>query len=199
MTLRIATLCSARARRALATLAALLVVGVGAPACSSDVDEGLRGAVRDPALEVGDDARMVPATGRLAVVYFGYTSCPDVCPTTLADLRLAIDDLGDDGDRVDLVVVTVDPERDTLDVLETFVRFFDADGTAIRPADADELARLQALFLASSQVDKRPDGTIEVAHSATTYVVDASGRVRVEWPFGVPAQDMAHDLEVLLS
>ena len=198
MTLRTGTRRSARAKRIAAAMTTVAFVAVGA-SCGGDADDGLRGAVRDPALEVGADPRVVPAAGDLAVVYFGYTSCPDVCPTTLADLRVAIDDLGKDGERVDLVMVTVDPERDTLDVLEKFVAFFDPDGTAIRPVDADELARLQALFLASSQIEKTSDGTVEVAHTATTYVVDGSGRVRIEWPFGVPAQDMAHDLEVLLS
>ncbi|MBM3682968.1 MAG: SCO family protein [Actinobacteria bacterium] len=198
MTLRSAMRRSARASRSIAAIAAVVALGLTATSCAEET-EGLRGAVRDLALEVGADPRVVPADGRLSVVYFGYTFCPDVCPTTLADLRVAIDDLGEDGARVDLIMVTVDPERDTLDVLERFVAFFDPDGVAIRPADDAELTRLQGLFLASSQIEKRADGTVVVAHTATTYVVDATGRVRVEWPFGVPSQDMAHDLEVLLS
>jgi len=143
--------------------------------------------------------QFVAPEDQVLVVYFGYTNCPDLCPTTLAAVRAAKRELGDLADRVKLAMVTVDPERDTKDVLPAYLSSFSDQYHALIPASDDELTAVKDAFQASSSVTKNPDGTIEVGHSATTYVVNDQGVVVVEWPYGLTADDMANDLEILLT
>ena len=137
--------------------------------------------------------------GGLLVVYFGYTNCPDLCPTTLAELRSARKRLGDDGARVDLAMVTVDPERDTPEVMNGFLASFTDQFHALRPSTLDELGTAENAFLASSNIVRSPTGEIEVSHTANAYVVDEAGRVIVEWPFGHGVDSMENDLRILLG
>ena len=137
--------------------------------------------------------------GEVLIVYFGYTNCPDLCPTTLAAVRSAKRDIGDLADRVKLAMVTVDPERDTKDVLPSYLSSFSDQYHALIPATDDELTAIKDVFQASSSVTKNPDGSVEVGHSATTYVVNDQGIVVVEWPYGLTADDMANDLQLLLK
>jgi len=137
--------------------------------------------------------------GRLLVVYFGYTSCPDVCPTTLSDLRQALGALGSDAGRVDVAFVSVDPRRDSAAVLVPYLQYFARAAHAVRPHTQAELARAERAFGASSSVATLDDGTVEVMHSALTSVVDASGRVRVVWDFGTKPGSMTEDLRLLLA
>jgi protein SCO1/2 len=132
-------------------------------------------------------------------VYFGYTNCPDLCPTTLAAVRSAKKDLGPLADRVKLAMVTVDPERDNKDVLPAYLTSFSEQYHALIPVSEEELAAIKDVFQASSSVIKNSDGTIEVGHSTTTYVVNDKGVVIVEWPYGLTADDMANDLLLLLK
>jgi protein SCO1 len=139
------------------------------------------------------------APGELLVAYFGYTSCPDVCPTTLANLRVAREEAGPAADRLDLAMVTVDPERDTPEVLSGYLSSFAERYHALRTTDPAALRAAEDAFGASSSVTTTPEGRVEVAHSGTAYVVDDQGRVLVEWPFGVTADAMASDLRILLE
>jgi protein SCO1 len=112
----------------------------------------------------------VAAPNELLIAYFGYTHCPDLCPTTLVTIKNAKKKMGELADRVDLAMITVDPNRDTKD----------------------------ELFQTSSSVTVAGD-KVEVVHSGTAYVIDDEGMVVVEWPFGIDAKSMAHDLTVLLN
>ncbi len=141
----------------------------------------------------------VAPSDEVLLVYFGYTNCPDLCPTTLAAVRSAKHDVGDLADRVKLAMVTVDPERDTKDVLPAYLSSFSDQYHALIPASEGELTAIKDVFQASSSVTKNPDGTVEVGHSTTTYVVDDQGVVVVEWPYGLTAKDMANDLQILLK
>jgi protein SCO1/2 len=143
--------------------------------------------------------QFVAPEGEVLIVYFGYTNCPDLCPTTLAAVRSAKKDLGPLADRVKLAMVTVDPERDTKDVLPAYLSSFSNQYHALIPASENELTAIKDVFQASSSVVKNPDGTIEVGHSATTYVVNDKGVVVVEWPYGLTADDMTNDLQILLK
>lgn len=143
--------------------------------------------------------QFIAPSGEVLIVYFGYTNCPDLCPTTLAAVRSAKRDIGDLADRVNLAMVTVDPERDTKDVLPAYLSSFTDLYHALIPASEDELTAIKDVFQASSSVTKNPDGTVEVGHSATTYVVDDQGMVVVEWPYGLSAEDMTNDLQLLLK
>ncbi len=191
----------------------VLAIGlvVASSACGEDTAK-LTGIVRDDPLVVGDvtvtdvtEGAAEPTfafraqPGELLVAYFGYTSCPDICPTTLAELRSAKRKLGDLADRVDLAMVTVDPERDTAEVLNGYLGSFSERYHALRPASEDELRTAERAFLAQSRITTTPDGKVEVEHSAAAYVVDENGIVVVEWPFGHGSENMASDLQVLFD
>jgi protein SCO1/2 len=133
------------------------------------------------------------------IVYFGYTSCPDVCPTTMAGLRTVLQDLGDDADRVQVAMATVDPTRDTDEVITGYVQGFIPGGHALRTTDDAALRAVADVFGAFYQVTSADDGTEEVVHSGSVYAVDDQGRLRVTWTFGTPPADIANDIEILLG
>ncbi|MFV0309263.1 MAG: SCO family protein [Desertimonas sp.] len=182
--------------------------------CGGDDDESIEllGVTREPVLDVastelpaakdGTAVTMKAAEDGLMVVYFGYTSCPDICPTTMSDLARAVNDLpADEAERVAVAFATVDPERDTAEVLEGYLGSFFDDGVALRTDDADALAEAAGAFGVEYDVADHDAGDrdYDVAHTAVTYVVDDTGRVVVEWPFGFAAQDMTTDLNTLLQ
>lgn len=172
----------------------------------------IAGLVRESPLEVGSaslpdvtgDKDNGPFTfkadpGELLVAYFGYTSCPDVCPTTLAFLRTARETLGDDASKVNLAMVTVDPDRDTAVKLTAYLSSFADRYHALRTTDRAELKAVEDMFGAQSEVTVDADGKVDVSHTGTTYIVDEHGAVLVEWPFGVTADEMTNDLQVLMG
>jgi protein SCO1 len=138
-------------------------------------------------------------SGHVLVVYFGYTTCPDVCPTTLGDLHLALAKLGADAQRVDVAFVTVDRDRDTPDRLVPYITTFVTGGHALRPASETELATAENAFGAMSSITHTPAGEIEVSHSGTVYLVDQNGKIVDEWSFGSTPELMAHDLRILVA
>ena len=142
----------------------------------------------------------VPPAGELQLVYFGYTACPDICPTTLADLRNALRKArAGVADKVRIAMATVDPRRDTAEVISGYVHSFFTDSVALR-TDDDAMLRAAATAFGASYEAKYPNqGEPEVSHSAYLYAVDHTGHVVVEWPFGTTAADIAHDLELLLD
>lgn len=198
----------------LAALAASLAVlpGCGG-ADKTDDSEGLRGLTREPALQVGDvrlpdvgpagDGRsssLRAKPGRLRLVYFGYTGCPDVCPTTMVDVKAAIGRLpGAERDRVSMSMVTVDPRRDTPEKLNGYLSHFFRSWNVYRTGDRSELARAEKAFHASHKA-ARPNrhGSYDVSHTAQVYAVDQDGKVLVEWPFGSAPEDIGADLATLL-
>jgi protein SCO1/2 len=141
--------------------------------------------------------RFQPPSGHVLVVYFGYTTCPDVCPTTLAALHRALALIGEDARRVEVAFVTVDPDRDTPDLLAPYVSTFIAGGHALRPAGPAELERAEHAFGATSSVTRDAGGEIEVTHSGSGYLVNSEGRIVSEWEFGRTPELMAHDLQLL--
>jgi protein SCO1/2 len=136
--------------------------------------------------------------GKVVILDFGYTFCPDVCPTTLAEVAQAMRLLGDKAPRVQVIMITVDPERDTPAKLGEYVAHFDprflgASGTA------DEIARVAALY--GIFYEKHPGSQASgylVDHTATLTVVDQRGYVKLIFPFGTSGEDMAADLDYLL-
>lgn len=190
-----------------ATAAALLVLA----ACGEDTaPKSLSGYELEPAPSVAtialpdasaDDAEftMKADEGRFLVVYFGYTSCPDVCPTTLAEVKKAFTQLGDTAERVDVAMITIDPDRDTDEILTGYVQSFLPGAHALRTTDAELLQTAGDAFGASFSVNTTPDGTVEVSHSAAMYVVDSTGSVVLTWPFGIPAVGIADDLDILFD
>ncbi len=194
---------------ALLGAAALALGACGSGAADGDTLTGIR---RTPPLQVagvsveevaprsGPMELVAAAPGRLLVVYFGYTNCPDICPTTFAALRTSLRELGDDADRIDIAFVTVDPERDTAEVLGGYLSsFFGDQWHALRTGDPAALEAAEGPFLASSSVGTTFDGRVAVTHTGTTYVVDSTGEVVLEWGFPTAADDMTADLRRLLE
>jgi protein SCO1 len=137
--------------------------------------------------------------GKVTLVFFGYTQCPDVCPTTLAELAAVKRDLGKDGDRVQGVFVSVDPQRDTAEILKAYMASFDPGFVALRgtPEQIQATARDFKVFYA--QVPGKTEGSYTVDHTAGTYVFDASGKVRLFVRYGSGAEALRHDLKLLLD
>jgi protein SCO1 len=137
--------------------------------------------------------------GRLLIVYFGYTSCPDVCPTTLAEVKKAFQQIGPLAAKVDVAMITIDPARDTDEILTGYVHSFLPEAHAIRTDDQTALQAAATAFGASFTVTPTAGGEPEVSHSAAMYVVDPAGTVVLTWPFGIPAAGIADDLEILFD
>lgn len=137
--------------------------------------------------------------GRVVVVFFGFTHCPDVCPSTLSELAAAVKQLGPDGDMVQVLLVTVDPERDTPQVLSQYVTAFDPRFLALR-GTAEETARVAKEFKIIYQkvAGARPD-SYTMDHSAGAYIFDTRGRLRLYVSYGQGVEVFAHDIALLLK
>jgi protein SCO1/2 len=150
--------------------------------------------------EAGSSTPMtfVPAAGEVLIVYFGYTHCPDLCPTTMVAVKNAKKKIGELAAKVDLAMITVDPARDTDEILSRYLASFSDRYHALVPTSDAELRAVEKHFQATSSVTN-VDGEIQVVHGGTAYVVDSTGTVVVEWPFGLDSVSMAHDLTILLT
>jgi len=137
--------------------------------------------------------------GKVSVVFFGYTQCPDVCPTTLAEIAEVKRALGADGERVQAVFVTVDPERDTSEVLRAYMANFGPGFIALRGSDEQTAAATREFKVFYMKVPGRTEGSYTVDHTAGSYVVDAKGRLRLFARYGMPADALAADLKQLLA
>lgn len=135
--------------------------------------------------------------GKVVVMFFGYVHCPDVCPSTMADLRRAMELLGKDADRVQVLFVTVDPERDTPDVLAQYVPAFHPSFLGLY-GDAAATAKVADTFKVVYQKQPTKSG-YNVDHTAGTYLIDAAGKVRLLAPYGQNAEWLAQDIRLLLA
>jgi protein SCO1 len=169
--------------------------------------EPLRGIVfEDPGpaaplvLTDAEGTRFDLATHRGAVVllYFGYTHCPDVCPTTLSDWASAKRALGEDADRVRFVFVSVDPGRDTPELALAYARQFDRDFVGLSGTEAEIEALKTAWRIAAYPEGDPRTRDYTVAHPAHTYIVDRQGRLRVLYEPGVRGEALAEDIRKLL-
>jgi protein SCO1/2 len=137
--------------------------------------------------------------GKIVVVSFGFTHCPDVCPTTLADLAAARKQLGPDGQQVQVLFVTVDPKRDTGELLKQYVPAFDPTFIGLRgDEEATERVKKDFHVFAEERAGK-PGEAYSVDHSAQIYVIDKAGRMRLLWQPGVAPSVMVADLRLLLN
>lgn len=137
--------------------------------------------------------------GKAVVVFFGYTQCPDVCPTTMSELAEAMRLLGADADRVQVLFVTVDPERDTPELLASYVPAFDPRFLGLY-GDLEATERTAKAFRVFYQkVPGKTPGSYSVDHTAGCFVYDARGRLRLFTRHGVGPEPLAHDLRILLK
>jgi len=137
--------------------------------------------------------------GKVVVIFFGYTQCPDVCPTTLSELAEVMHKLGPDADRVQVLFVSVDPERDTQELLSQYVPAFDKRFLGLY-GDAEATARTAKTFKVFYQkVPGKTAGTYTVDHTAGSYVYDTQGKLRLFLKHGAGAEPIAQDLLQLLK
>jgi protein SCO1/2 len=137
--------------------------------------------------------------GNVVLLFFGFTHCPDICPTTLAQFAQAAKQLGADAERVQFLFVTVDPERDTTEVLKAYVPAFDSRFLGLT-GDTQAIARTAKEFKVIFQ--KQPGKTADsytVDHSAGIFVFDHAGRVRLFVRHDQPVPDLVHDIRLLLA
>jgi protein SCO1 len=137
--------------------------------------------------------------GRVVVVFFGYTQCPDVCPTTMAELSEVRRSLGAEADKLQGIFVTVDPERDTAPVLKSYVEGFNAGFVALRgsPEQIKQATREFKVFFA--KVPGRTESTYTIDHTAGAYVFDPQGRIRLFSRYGTGPKAMEEDVRALLA
>lgn len=137
--------------------------------------------------------------GKAVVVFFGYTQCPDVCPTTLAEMAAVMQQLGPLADRVQVLFVSVDPERDSPELLAKYVPAFDSRflGLVGDKAATEKVAKEFKVFY--QKVPGKAPGSYTMDHTAGSYVFDPQGRLRLFVRHGQGAEPIAHDLKLLLS
>lgn len=150
--------------------------------------------------QYGSAFRLGEHAGDVVVLFFGYTTCPDVCPTTLAQYRLIKEMLGDDADRVRFVFVTVDPERDKQERLNQYVSIFDPEFVGLT-GDVDELQAVWRAYGIYVERVEAPDSPVGywVNHSAGSYVIDPKGDLRLVHSYNTPREDVVKDLQTLLA
>ena len=136
--------------------------------------------------------------GKVVTVFFGFTHCPDACPTTLAEMAQVVRELGPDGDRVQVLFVTVDPERDTPQVLGQYVPSFNSTFLGLH-GDAEATARAAKEFKVFFQKRPLPGGGYSMDHSAGTFVLDREGRLRLFAQYGQGPRALVHDIRLLLA
>jgi protein SCO1/2 len=137
--------------------------------------------------------------GKIAVVFFGYTQCPDVCPTTLTALAETQRLLGPDGDKLVGVFVSVDPKRDTATLLKAYVDAFNPNWVALR-GSAEEVAAAAKEFRVFYQiVPGKTESSYTIDHTAASFVFDTQGKVRLYVRHNTPPADLAADIKALLA
>ena len=147
----------------------------------------------------GDVFHLSDQKGHIVLLFFGYTSCPDVCPTTLAELNQVMGKLGDNARQVQVVFVSVDPERDTTEKIQEYVEHFNKDfiGLSGSPADLQVIWDNYGVF--REVVDSESAFGYTVNHTARTYLIDKDGNLRLSYGFQTPVEDMVSDFEILLK
>ena len=138
-------------------------------------------------------------SGKVVVVFFGFTQCPDVCPTTMAELAGIKKSLGTDGDKLQAIFISVDPERDTPELLKAYMANFDPSFLALRPT-LEQLPQLAKDFKTYyKKVEGKTPGSYSMDHTAGSYVYDTKGRVRLYTRYGSGADGLTSDLRLLLQ
>ncbi len=147
----------------------------------------------------GQPVQLADFRGKVVALYYGYTFCPDVCPTTMSDLKRAVGALGPQAAEVQVLFITIDPERDTPARASQYARGFDPSfiGLSGTPDEIAEAAAPLGIFYARDNVPNSAAGYL-MQHSSIVNVVDRDGNLRVIWPYGTRAEDMEADFRALL-
>jgi protein SCO1 len=147
----------------------------------------------------GQRRKLADFKGKVTVVFFGFTQCPDVCPTTMLELAEVKKALGADGNKVQGIFISVDPERDTPPVLKAYIQNFSPDFVALRGSLDEIKATAKAFKVFFAKVPGKAEGSYSIDHTAGSYIFDAKGQVRLFTRYGGGAEALKHDLQLLLA
>lgn len=193
----------------LRTLLSLILLTLALSACTLLGEPEFRGAVyAEPApppdfslpATTGGTFTLSEQTEKVILLFFGYTYCPDICPATIGTLKTALNQLSDaERAQITVVVITVDPERDTLDQLRRYLDTFNAGFIGVVPS-LEELAVLKSQYGVVADKDEiQADGSYTMSHTGVVYGINRNGDLQVGFFHGTPAEDIAHDLRLLLN
>lgn len=151
--------------------------------------------------QFGEPFRLSDQRGKVVLLFFGYTYCPDICPNTLVTLSDVYRELEDAGDRVAYVFVSVDPERDTPERLREFLALFDLPIVGLT-GDEEALASVWAsygVFVEKEELAGSDPADYGISHTSAIYAIDPHGRLRLMFPYNFPPEDIVHDVRILLE
>lgn len=189
-------------KRLLLFLVAAVLAGCSPKPASFNATD-ITGGSFDPAFELTDHTgvrrSLADFRGKVVTIFFGFTQCPDVCPGTLIEMKEVMALLGDDADKVQTLFITVDPERDTPEVLAAYVPAFDERflGLYGNPDEIAKVARGYRVFY--EKVPGSSPENYQINHTAASYVIDAQGELRLFVKHGSGAEALAHDIRLLLE
>jgi protein SCO1/2 len=147
----------------------------------------------------GKQRTLADFKGKVVVLFFGYAQCPDVCPTTMTEMAQVKQQLGKDGDKLQVLFVTVDPERDTPPVMKAYMEAFDPAFVALIPTQ-DQLAAMAKDYKAYyKRVDGKTPTSYSMDHSAASYIYDTQGRLRLYSRYGAGVAPMVADVQALIK
>ena len=200
-----------RSRRSRLWVGCALLLGLGLSACDklgspsskaafSGID--ITGAEYARTLSLpdqnGQPRTLADFKGQVIVVFFGYTQCPDVCPTTMVELAQVKKVLGKDGERVQGLFVSIDPERDTPEILKAYMASFDPSFVALRGSVEQAQAAAKEFKVFFAKVPGKTEGSYTMDHTAGSYVFDPTGKVRLFVRYGAGADALTTDIKALL-
>jgi protein SCO1/2 len=187
----------------------LVLLLVGCSAASDSYTSQLRGAVFDPPRTLadfnvtsttGENFTLSQHKGEVILLYFGYRSCPDFCPTTFTELRRVYAELNEPADKLKVIFVTIDPERDTLDNMRQYTQAFNEDFIGLR-AEGQALQMLEDQFgvVAERQVVGQSALSYLFDHTASIFLIGPNGQLEAQYLYGTDYRDIVHDLKLILQ
>ncbi|GAB4497181.1 MAG: SCO family protein [Anaerolineales bacterium] len=147
----------------------------------------------------GEVFRMSSQRGKIVLLFFGYTSCPDICPTTLAEMSQVMNGLGDASKNVQVVFVSVDPARDTPEKIQEYASRFNPTFIGLSGSEAELEPIWQSYSIFRAETETNSAMGVIIDHTARLNLIDADGNLRLSYAYGTPVEDIIHDLELLLG
>lgn len=147
----------------------------------------------------GDTFRLSDQRGKIVLLFFGYTTCPDVCPTTMAEMNMVLNQIPQYAEQIRVVFVTVDPERDTSQDVQEYVGRFNSSFIGLS-GSLDDLEKIWQDFGVFREITQSGSAAgVLINHTARVTLIDKDGNVRLSYGFGTPVEDIVHDLKLLLK
>ena len=193
-------------RRIIPIVLLSLVLSIALMSCGSNYD--YQGSMIDPPVPAvdfsltqqdGSSFTLNQQQGKVVLIFFGYANCPDVCPTTLADFKRVHEALGDQASDVEFVFITVDPERDTPEIIADYVAAFNPDFVGLSGTEEELQPVWDAYYVVRNKVESDSALGYLMEHSARVMVIDKQGMLRMTFPFGMAAEAITEDVQHLLA